>query len=457
MESDVPNGPDVDGEDQATAAESGSRPRVFYGWWVVVAATLASTLQTAVFNAGAQTLVLPLVREFETTRTAVSIAFSLRRLEGGLTGPLEGFLIHWVGPRRYMMVGWIIFGLGFIGVGLSQNIYHFYAAFLLVTLGQSVCGFLPIVTVLVNWFDKMRGRAIAMYQLGNSFGALLIPLLAWFVLNVGWRQTMIAVGFIVIILGLPLAAMMTPRPEDRGLLPDGDEPQPGAVGEDGEETAKSGTSTGTGLTVGQALRSRNFWFLGLSHSASLTAWGALQVHLIPALTDIGQSEQTGAFILTVTLVIAAAGRLIGGFLGDIIGRRNVLVVAFIGQAVAVVLLAYASTFVHAMIFAIIFGVSFGARGTLLTVLRGDVFGRENFSRLAGLMDPISSASVVLSPIFAGWVFETYGTYQTAFVILAGFNALAAVLIFGLRMPKMGRGAAESTADAPEAPAGAPKS
>ena len=111
------------------------QPRVFYGWWIVAAATAASTIQSAVFNVGAQALVLPLQREFNTTRTAIAFAFSLRRLEGGVTGPLEGYLIHWIGPRRYMMWGWVVFGAGLICVGLSQNLYQFYASFLLVTLG----------------------------------------------------------------------------------------------------------------------------------------------------------------------------------------------------------------------------------------------------------------------------------------------------------------------------------
>lgn len=418
---------------------SGSRPRgalgaivrkpseVFYGWWIVVSAVLVSTIQTAVFNAGAQTLVLPLVREFDTTRTAISVAFALRRLEGGLTGPIEGYLIHWVGPRRYMMVGWVIFGLGFIAVSFSQNIYHFYAGFLLVTLGQSISGFLPIVTVLVNWFQRYRGRAIAMYQLGNSFGALLIPVFAWSVLTAGWRPTTFVIGILVMFIGVPLAAVMVPKPEDKGYYPDGvpiveGDPPGGVQG-----------AVESQLSVRQALLHRNFWLLGLSHSASLTGWGALQVHLIPALADMGLTEQMGAFILTVTLIIAGAGRLIGGFLGDAIGRRKVLVSALLGQAAAVVLLGYATNTTHVYLFAVIFGVSFGARGTLLTVLRGDVFGPTNFSRLAGLMDPISSFSVVISPLFAGWAFDTFSSYTGAFVILGILNALGALFVLGLQM------------------------
>lgn len=409
--------------------------KLFYGWYIVAAATLASTIQSAVFNVGAQALVLPLIRDFNVTRTAVSFAFSLRRLEGGLTGPIEGYLIHWIGPRRYMVIGWVIFGLGLVTTGLCQNIYQFYAAFLLVTLGQSVAGFLPIVTVLINWFDRWRGRAIAIYQLGGSLGAILVPVLAWFILNAGWRPTMIVIGIGVMIIGIPLALVMRPYPESYGFLPDGANFEGNVEDNEVDPNAHEADSgLGSGPTVSQALRSRSFWFLGFSHSAGITAWGALQVHQIPALVDIGIDELAAASILSYTLLIAAVGRLIGGFLGDIIGPKKVTAVAFVTQGCAVVILAFATSLSQVMVFATVFGISFGTRGTLMTVLRAEVFGRRNFSRLAGWMDPVSSVSVLISPIFAGMIYDSLGSYQWAFLVLAVVNASGALLLMGVRLP-----------------------
>ena len=404
------------------------RSGIFYGWWIVAVSTLASTIQSAFFNIGAQALVLPIIREFETTRTAVSVAFSLRRLEGGLTGPLEGYLIHWMGPRPYMVTGWIIFGLGFIAIGLCQNIYQFYGAFLMVTLGQSVAGFLPIVTVLVNWFDKWRGRAIAIYQLGGSIGALLVPVFAWSILNLGWRETTIGVGFLVIVLGVPIALMMHAHPEDYGYLPDGAQ-----LGEE-IDNGTDAQDVYVNESILNALKSRNFWFLGFAHSAGITAWGALQVHQIPALVDIGIPELAAAGIVSYTLVISAFGRLAGGFLGDFLGTKKITAAAFIFQGIAVMILAFADTNAEVMIFATIFGIAFGTRGTLMTVLRAEVFGRQNFSRLAGLMDPVSSLSVLIAPIFAGIIFDTSGSYQFAFLVLAVVNALGALLLVGITVP-----------------------
>ncbi len=407
---------------------------MFYGWWIVAAATTASAIQSAVFNVGAQALVLPLERDLAATRTSITLAFSLSRLEGGVTGPIEGYLIHWIGPRHYMMVGWVFFGAGFILLSMSTSLYQFYGSFLMITLGQSVAGFLPIITVLINWFFRWRGRVIAIYQLGGSIGALLVPVWAWSIQDYGWRTATMIVGILTIFLGVPLAAMMRNNPEEHGYLPDGDQPGADDPTSDANETRTvSAAAPEEAMTVGQALRGGNFWFLALAHSAGITAWGALRVHQIPAIVDIGISEITAASLLSYTLIMAAPGRLIGGFLGDRMGLRRVTAAAFILQSVAVLILTFSTTFVQVVIFATVFGLSFGMRGTLMTVLRAEVFGRENFSRLAGFMDPISSVSVVFAPLFAAFMYDTTQSYQFAFVVLAVLNCSGALLLIGLKL------------------------
>lgn len=85
--------------------------------------------------------------------------------------------------------------------------------------------------------------------------------------------------------------------------------------------------------------------------------------------------------------------------------------------------------------AVVFGVAFGTRGTLLTLLRSQVFGRKSFSRLMGLIDPITTAGSVTAPLLAGYAFDTQGSYQGAFILLAGIASFGAFLLLGIRMPK----------------------
>lgn len=465
MESDPPGSPTTGSDESSTTetTEAPPKPRFFFGWWIVGAGTLTSVIHTVVYNLGASTLFLPVAEEFQTSRTAISGAFALSRLEGGLTGPIEGFLIHWIGPRKYIMFGWAVFGLGLIALGLSQSVFHFYLAFLLATLGQASSGFLPIMTVLVNWFNRKRGKAIALYQLGTSIGAVFVTGFAWLVINVGWRPTIIGAGVAVIVLGMPLAALMRYRPEDYGLLPDGDQASEyGDGSSQGETAAEDGEAQPTirevyrerGALAATAemrrsvarsetwaiFRSRRFWLLGTAHSASLTGWGALRVHMIPAMVDVGLTEQVGASLLAFSIFVSGGGRLIGGFLGDMIGPRLLLMTAFLAQAGSVVLFAFADNFIFAGIASAIFGIAFGARGTLLIMLRGEIFGRESFSRLSGLMDVLTMFGVAVTPIFAGAAYDILGGYTEAFLIIAAVNGAGALLLLAIHIPKKGASA-----------------
>jgi MFS family permease len=157
--------------------------------------------------------------------------------------------------------------------------------------------------------------------------------------------------------------------------------------------------------------------------------------MIPALVDSGLSEQVAASMLAFSMVVSGGGRLIGGFLGDMIGAKRLLVTAFLAQAFSVVLFAFASSFVMAGIAALIFGVAFGARGTLLIMLRGEIFGRDSFARLSGLMDLLTMFGVVIAPMFAAVAYDTLGNYSVAFLVIAALNASGVFLLFYIDLPK----------------------
>jgi hypothetical protein len=91
----------------------------------------------------------------------------------------------------------------------------------------------------------------------------------------------------------------------------------------------------------------------------------------------------------------------------------------------------------------------------MTVLRGEVFGRTNFSRLAGLMDPISTVGVVVAPVFAGLAFDLQGTYDGAFIVLAALSTIAALLLFGIRIPQLGESPTDDNKDGALIPSQAP--
>ena len=169
--------------------------------------------------------IIPLSKEFGWNRTVVSTIFSLARLEAGFIGPLEGWLVDRIGPRKLMLVGIPLMGLGFILLSRVNGLLTFMLVYVLgVTLGNSVGMHTPASAAVANWFTRKRGLAFGIMWSGVGLGGLMVPVLGWAIEEFGWRQASVMVGIFVVVVGIPVASIMRHRPEQYGLLPDGDKP-----------------------------------------------------------------------------------------------------------------------------------------------------------------------------------------------------------------------------------------
>ena len=217
----------------SVAAPPPRRPggRIFFGWYIVAAGfLLTAVLGGLMFHAFGQYVVV-FENEFGWSRTSLSIAFSIQMVEAGLLGPAQGWALDKFGPRRIMLVGIIIFGVGFLLLSQISTLTGFYIAFIVIALGMSMGPFLGVIVAVVNWFNRRRAMAVAITTSGFAVGGFLQPGIAWSLEHLGWRETAIASGLIVIAVGLPLAGLMRHRPGQYGYRADGDPPRPGPGGQ----------------------------------------------------------------------------------------------------------------------------------------------------------------------------------------------------------------------------------
>ena len=131
---------------------------------------------------------------FGWSRTQLGFALTLTRIEGGIMGPVEGYLTDRLGTRRMVLIGLIFLGIGFLIFSQVTNLWMFYIAFVVMALGQGLGSWLPLMTGINNWFIRRRSTAIGWASLGSRLGALiLVPLIAWAVDpeqdRLGWYRT----------------------------------------------------------------------------------------------------------------------------------------------------------------------------------------------------------------------------------------------------------------------------
>jgi len=423
----------------------------FYGWWLVpIGGVIHAVTSVPLFHAMGLWFVA-LEYAFGWNRTQLSFAFSMTRVEGGIMGPVEGYLTDRLGPRRIIPVGLLILGGGFLFLSQVNNLWMFYVAFMIMALGQGLGGWLPMNTLLNNWFVRRRSTAMGVSSSISRLGALfIIPAMAWAVdpaqENLGWRTTAVVLAVISFSIAIPISRVIRNRPEDMGLRTDGDPPVedltpnagPAADGAADELLSPRGQQPSEAdFTLNQAVRTRAFWLISVGHGLTSMTIIAIMAHLAPLLTlDLLYSVPMAGLVVTAYTAVSMVFQIIGGYVGDRVPKPVAIFLFSAVQSASIFILIYAPNISVVFLFAVVFGMGFGGRNPLTTSIRGDYFGRSSFGKIMGVSQLPMNVLLLIAPIFAGYMRDTYGTYDIAFMVLAGFNFMGGVLFLFARKPRL---------------------
>ena len=413
-------------------------PRVFYGWYIVAAGMGIHLWMSIAWVYGMQVFFAPIIQTFGWSRAAVSGAFSLQRLEGSVASPIEGFLVDRFGPRKLVLAGALLAGIGLITLSFLQAIWMFYASVLVVSLGMSACVGIPRNWATVQWFRRLRGRALGIGSSGAVVSGPLLFIVVWLVETVGWRRAFLVLGVVTWCICLPLALVFRSRPQQYGYLPDG-----GLSADAGKETSRAeaeraghaSEDSGSGsLTVRQALKTPAFWILTLVFGAQNMGVSGLMVHLIPYFVSINFTTAQAASVLGFFTVLSVFGRLGGGWAMDYFDKRLILAGLLACQASAFLILANITEYWQVFPFALLYGTAFGGMLPSQGVVVSAYFGTQNFGAIQGLSHSATVVGGMVAPVLMGWVFDTTQSYTLSIYILMGVTAVGIPLTFLAKPP-----------------------
>ena len=404
--------------------------RIFYGWPLVGVAAFVMVIGTVPLFQGMTVWFVVLENHFGWTTTQLSIAFSLSRVEGSIMGPISGYLIDKLGSRRMVFIGLAIAGGGFIIMSRMTNIWHFYAAFIVMSMGVGLGTWMPMMTVLNNWFVRHRSTAMALAMEGFLVGGMvLVPLLAFAIDpdapgRPGWRNTSLAIGIFLAAAALPISRLIRNSPEPHGQHPDGD----AAAARARQSPAPGAASDEPDYTWQEAIRTKNFWLITMGHACSSIVIVTITVHLGPMLDDRGFSLQTVGWVVGAYTGVAAIFTLVGGYAGDRLPIRLALFGFSAVQSAAVLALILADTPPIAYLFAALMGIGFGGRNPLTTAIRGVYFGRKAFASITGMSMIPMNILLLAAPLFAGIMFQATQSYTIPMAVV-GIVSLAGSALF----------------------------
>lgn len=419
------------------------RPRVFYGWWIVAAGTGLMTLMATFSYYGMGIFFGPIRTAFGWNSTALAAAVAFARVEGGFLAPVVGYLIDKLGPRKLILVGVLVGGTGYILLSQTMSLGYFYVVYIAFVQGGISLGMGNAPSAAVaNWFQRRRGTAMGLVNLGASFGGILAAPLALLIQAVGWRWAMATAGTLVWVVGFPLALVIRHRPETYGLLPDGRQPAPAAApveagqAQSPAQANQSDEPVEVEFSAKQALKTMAFWSIAMTFAARQLVTGSVALFLVEFLQeDRAMSHTAAAGIITYMSFVGMPGRVGFAWLGDHFDKRWVIALCFVFQSTGLILFTALSGNIAIVFFLVLYAPAYSGVLPLIPALQADYFGRRWFATIRGMMAPIATASAVAGPFVVGGLHDLTGSYQPAFYVLGVSNVLALVFIVMTRRPR----------------------
>jgi sugar phosphate permease len=310
-------------------------------------------------------------------------------------------------------------------LGLANSFTIFCSGFILLGLGASGCTSTVLMTVIAHWFRRNVGKAMGIVVCGFGAGGILIPLIVWLIDLYEWRTALIILGLGMWTLGIPLSFVIRHRPEQYGYFPDGEIPAEPTSSHGGRDIEKE-------ESFRDALKSKNFWTIGISVTIQTMITMAVITHVMPYLGSIGMSRASAAFVATSIPLISIIGRFGFGWLSDIFDKRHVLAGLYCLLFMGILALSYVHVEWLIFPFLLLFSLAVGGGVSLRGAIVRQYFGRATFGRLFGIIIGMTAMGGVIGPSFAGWSFDTLGSYHSVWLWFAGTTVVAIVLI--LRLP-----------------------
>jgi cyanate permease len=362
--------------------------------------------------------------DLQWSQTAAGFSFSLLGIACGLSSPLPASLLRRIGARWTITLGGVTLTIGFALAAAAHGLLSFYLAMVLLGIGYSLAGNVPAIYVIAAWFPQTAPRTIGAYLMAGASGAIVGPPLVQIIIAAsgGWRMHWLAMAVAAVALGAISFVCVRDPPAE-------------AVR--GGATPHSGPAAAGIWTSRQAMMTPQFVLVAASVALNLACVTTIHGIAVSHLTQLGATEVTAAFGLSMMAVAATVAKGIAGPVCERVPARVLLAAGAAFQALGILIFASAGSGLAIAAFALAFGAGWGMGFLAANVLLLQYFGREIGSQLLAMTYMFSTIAAA-GPLIAGATADHFGTFAPVFYFLALLLMVVAVPIAAMDKPSAPR-------------------
>ncbi|MSP38793.1 MAG: MFS transporter [Deltaproteobacteria bacterium] len=344
---------------------------------------------------------------FGWSRATTAGAISLAIIFEGACLPWAGGLIDRIGGRKTLTLGGLVL---FIGLGFAStisSIWQFYFWIGIVSAaGIALIGMVPHVAIITRNFPERKGTALGIAWAGGGVGiVMLVPVAQLMIDKWGWSPAYIGLAAITSLLVIPPVLYFLPRDNQAGG------PQAKETNQESEKTSDSD------WTVKRALSNRAFWLLFIARTLASLGNQIIVTHQIAHTVDVGYANVFAASMFGLMGVISIGGRILFGYLADVMNRQMVFTWVQIISAFGIVaLLSIHDTSMPWLLYtyAVCYGLGQGSRALVLSAISADIFHGKHFGAIFGYFTFSIGLGGAIGAWLGGYLFDVTHSYAIPF-------------------------------------------
>lgn len=427
---------------------AGDSRRPFYYGWVMLPIAMATLIASSPGQTFGVSIFNESIREsLALSHGQLAAAYMLGTLFGAVPISFIGRQMDRHGLRNTLLAVVTLFSIACWVTSVAQGWWSLFLAFgLLRMLGPGALSLLSSNT-LPFWFERRLGMVEGLRNVGMAVAMASIPALnLWLVTSLGWRGSYMIMGSVVWLTLFPIIAIwFRNAPEDIGQAIDGTHRRMSRGARAKGESSRGGSVSAPepdsrpvtmwGMTLGETLRTKEFWIVACGTATNGLVHTALFFCMVPIFDERGFAASDVAATLTVFAVSLAIMQFVGGALADRLPARVLLVFGMLSLSLAVALLFVASSPMTAHLAGATLGIGQGIFFGVSQPLWARYFGRTHIGKIRGALMTFNVASSSLGPLYAGVTRDWQGDFSLALVTFMLMPLPIAVMSCFVRPPR----------------------
>lgn len=375
---------------------------------------------------------LQLEKELNLSRFVTTLTIPIFMMCSAIFFPIVGKLLDQYSVKKIIVWGGFIYSISLMSLYLTFNYFTFILIYgLPIALGATLMGNLATSKLVSSWFERQAGRALGIAAVGVSFAGFIFPNLTQYflmdVLFLEWREVYLVFGIFLLLIITPLIFFLViDKPDDVGQEIDGGMKE---IGIEPDE------NIGVEWEIKDLLKNSNFWILTIVFALQFSSMMAILAHLTFYASERGWADQA-AFIFGMYAIPAMLSKVVFGWLVEKkLDPRMAVSISLAFQAMGLLLITTTQSPTQLALVIALFGFGGGAGLPMSNILFRNTFTPKSFGTSRGLSQPFIFIMQAVGTPGVALIFQHYGNYNNAFLMLTVMVVLAIFIIWLLKEPQ----------------------